>query len=605
MTKSSAPKRQVTPVKLLARAMILALAMLAVSTILVKAAPIPQDEPPRMSLWMAILVGMMYYASYSPFFANLGYTVLFRPLIAGTLVGLIMGRPAEGIAIGANINVLYLGWISAGGSLPGDPGLAGYLGTALALGSGLDINAALAVAAPLGLLGSLTFSLRMSVCSFIPHKADQYAERADIRGVARSNLIYSQPFLFVLYAVPVTLAAYLGSSVVASFLNWVSAHAIWVMNGLFIASGMLAAIGIALNLKFLLVKNVWPYFFAGYLITTLMDGAVNLLMFAGLGAILAFMHVMFTSKSEPASAPVQSSESQPEKNRLLERKDIFKSFLLWLFFSHSSWNWERMQGLGFAHSMTPIIEKLYKTREEISAALKRHLVFYNTQPDFGSVVNGITIAMEEEKALGADISDDSINSVKVGLMGPMSGLGDTIQQGMIIPILLAIGMSIATGGEMGNATRGNILGPLFFAISMAVVIWSLGWWLYRMGYYRGRTAVTNILKSGTLDKLMTGALVLGNFVIGALTVSFVKLSTPLAFTIGGTSIHLQSVLDQFMPNLLPLLLTLLIWWLMARRQVSPTIIMAVILLAGILSAIPIWPGINEAGEIIRTGLFSG
>ena len=90
---------------------------------------------------MAIIIGLMYYASMSPWFANLGFSVLYRPLIAGTLVGIVMGRPAEGIAIGANINVLYLGWISAGGSLPGDPGLAGYLGTALVLGGGLGIDA--------------------------------------------------------------------------------------------------------------------------------------------------------------------------------------------------------------------------------------------------------------------------------------------------------------------------------------------------------------------------------------------------------------------------------------------------------------------------------
>jgi PTS system mannose-specific IID component len=587
-------------------AMLITIVMLIVSAVAVNAASAPEQEAPRMNFLMAFIIGTMYYLSLSPFFANLGYTVLYRPLIAGLLVGLVMGRPAEGIAIGANINVLYLGWISVGGALPGDPGLAGYLGTALALGSGLDINASLAVAAPLGLLGSLTMSLRMSVCSFIPHKADQYAEKADIKGVARTNLIYSQPFLFLIYAVPVMLAAYLGAPAVAAFLNWVSAHAIWVMSGLFTASGMLAAIGIALNLKFLLVKNVWPYFFAGYLITTMMGGSVNLLMFAMLGGILAFVHVLFTQPASKTGDTLESNQpvEQPERARLLDKKDLRKSFLLWLFFSHAAWNWERMQALGFAHSMTPIIAKLYKTKEDISAALKRHLVFYNTQPDFGSVINGITIAMEEERALGADISDDAINSVKVGLMGPISGLGDAIQQGMLIPILLAIGMSIATGGEMGTVTQGNVLGPIFYLVSMAIATWGIGWWLFNLGYRQGRTAVANLLKSDTLNRLMTGALVLGNFVIGALTVSFVKLTTPLAFKIGGTTFALQSILDLFMPNLLPLLLTLLLWWLMARKQVAPTVIMVVILLAGILLAIPIWPGINEAGEVIRTGLLS-
>jgi len=117
-------------------AMVVSLVLMLASFAVVRAAPVAQEEPVRMSFLMAAIVGIFYYLALSPWFANLGFTVLYRPLIAGTLVGLVMGRPGEGIAIGANINVLYLGWISAGGSLPGDPGLAGYLGTALALGGG-------------------------------------------------------------------------------------------------------------------------------------------------------------------------------------------------------------------------------------------------------------------------------------------------------------------------------------------------------------------------------------------------------------------------------------------------------------------------------------
>ena len=176
--------------------------------------------------------------------------------------------------------------------------------------------------------------------------------------------------------------------------------------------------------------------------------------------------------------------------------------------------------------------------------------------------------MEEERAMGADITDDAINAVKVGLMGPMAGIGDTIQQGIVIPILLAIGMNIATGGQVGTATRGNILGPLFYFIGVAAFVWGVGWWIYKTGYLKGRDAVTSILKSGMLDRLMAGAMVLGNFVIGALTVSFVSLHTPLGFSIGGTSFVLQDILNMFMPNLLPLILTMVVWWLVAKKQVN-------------------------------------
>ena len=114
--------------KQVAIAMMITMLLLAGSFIFAQAAPVAQDTVATMSLPMAIIIGLMYYITQSPFLANLGFTVFYRPLIAGTLVGIVMGHPAEGIAIGANINVLYLGWISAGGSLPGDPQLGWLLG---------------------------------------------------------------------------------------------------------------------------------------------------------------------------------------------------------------------------------------------------------------------------------------------------------------------------------------------------------------------------------------------------------------------------------------------------------------------------------------------
>ncbi|MFP4343315.1 MAG: PTS system mannose/fructose/sorbose family transporter subunit IID [Anaerolineales bacterium] len=587
--------------KQMSRAMIISMLFLLVGAVLVKAAPFGQEEAPRVSLVTAIAVGVAYYISLSPFLGNLGFTIFYRPLMAGTVVGLIMGQLGRGIAIGANINILYLGWISAGGSLPGDPGLAGYLGTALALGGGLDTQAALAVAAPLGLLGGLTWSLRMSTCSLIPHWADQRAAEADIAGVARSNVIYSQPFLFFVYAVPVTLAAYLGSAAVAQALGWIGGNAGWVMSGLFAASGMLAALGIGLNLVFLFRGNEWPYYFVGFIVASFIEGEVNLLMLAIIGAALAYVHILFTTGF---TSETEGAAEEREAPGLLTKRDVFNSWIRWLFFSHAAYNWERLQGLGFAHAMTPIIEKLYKTKEEIRKALLRHLVFFNTQPDIGGIILGATVAMEEERAAGAPISGDAINGVKTGLMGPMAGIGDTVQQGIVIPIALAIAMNIATGGDVTGATRGNILGPLFFLAVGIAFAWGVGWFLYWQGYKQGRSAVANILRSGTLNRFIQGAGVLGNFIIGVLTVSFVSISTPVALTIGGSVFEVQDILNSFMPNLLPLVLVMLIWWLLSKKDVRPTWIMLAIIVIAIVGAYPIWPGINpETGEAIRVGLF--
>jgi PTS system mannose-specific IID component len=585
-------------------ALLVSVLLILLGTAVASAAPATQTaEEVKMPLITAIIIGILYYFAQSPWFANLGFTVLYRPLVAGTLVGLVMGRLGEGIAIGANINVLYLGWISAGGSLPGDPALAGYLGTAVALGGGLDVNAALAPAAALGLLGGVTWSLRMSLCSIIPHWADRFAEQGNVKAVARSNYIYSQPFLFVLYAIPVMLAAYLGSAAVKGALDWIGANAIWVMSGLFTASGMLAALGIALNLKFLLRGNVWPYFFIGFVVTSLATGGVNMLMMAIIGAGLAFLHVSFIEGAAPAAAAAAAGERKAPG--LLSRNDVFQAWLRWLFFSHSTYNWERLQGLGFAHSMTPVLEKLYKTKEDLSAALKRHLVFFNTQPDIGGIVHGAVIAMEEERATGAPISDEAINDVKSGLMGPMAGIGDTIQQGIVIPIALAIGMGIATGGAVGTATTGNILGPLFYLLAVAAFVWLVGWFLWWQGYLQGRAAVTNLLKSGTLNRVITGAGVLGNFIMGVLAVNFVKLSTPVVLTIGGSTFAIQTLLNSIMPNLLPLALVLLVWWLVARKNVSPTTILIALILIGVFGSYPFMPGVGADGAPTWVGLFGG
>jgi len=465
----------------------------------------------------------------------------------------------------------------------------------------LGADAALAMAAPLGLLGGLIFSLRMSLCSIIPHWADRFAEEGNIEAVARSNWVYSQPFLLILYAVPVALAAWLGSGAVGSALDWIGAHAAWAIGGLYTASGMLSALGIALNLRFLFRGNVWPYFFIGFCVTSLMDGEVNLLVMSIIAAGVAYVHVLFT-QGIAAEQPATATEEH-ESPGLLTRRDVFQAFLRWLFFSHSTWNWERMQGLGFAHSMTPIIEKLYKTQEDVRAALKRHLVFFNTQPDIGGVIHGAVIAMEEERAAGADIGDDAINAVKTGLMGPLAGIGDTLQQGIVIPIALSIGIGIARGESAADATGGSILGPLVYLLLIATFTWGVGWLVWWQGYRQGRAAVTNLLRSGALNRVIVGAGVVGNFIMGALAVGFVSLSTPVGFTIGGAGFEIQSILDSLMPNLLPLMLVMLIWWLLAKKNVSPTLIMLVVILAGLLGAIPIWPGIDaETGEGIKVGV---
>ena len=283
-----------------------------------------------------------------------------------------------------------------------------------------------------------------------------------------------------------------------------------------------------------------------------------------------------------------SSAPAPDLQRIT-RGDLIKSWLLWLFFCQSNYNYERLQATGFAHSMTPVIRRLYHTPEDIKAALKRHLIFYNTEPQWGAVVNGVVIAMEEERANGADIDDDGINSVKTGLMGPLAGIGDTIDQGTITPILLAIGIGIAgvsvTAGKV-LVGGGNPLGAILFMIIESAIIIGESYFLFTQGYYRGRTFVTDVLRSGVMDKIVLGATVLGNLVLGALTAQFVTLFLAPTVNITGATINLQTgILDKIMPGLLPLAVVLTSWYFL-RRRVSPILLLVVFLLVALVGSYP-------------------
>jgi len=547
----------------------------------------------KVGLFQAILVGLGYYLANGPWLLGLGYFTVYRPLVAGFFVGVIMGDPAQGTLVGAAINVAYLGFISAGGSLPGDPALAGWLGTTLALGAGLSYSQALALAVPIGLLGTIIWNVRMTVDAFFAHWADSYAEKGDIRMTGWMNVIPGQILLFCISFFPCAIAAYSGTQAVTDVINNLPS---WVLNGLAVAGGIFAAIGIAMNMRFIFRGAVIPYFFIGYFIMVASGGAISMVILAVIGIALAFLHVTFTGGLQRPVAATAAAAAAPapaptyDRGLRVTRGDLIKSWLLWTFFSHANYNYERLQATAFCQSMTPVISRLYTSPEDIKAALKRHLVFFNTEPNWGGVIHGIVIAMEEERANGAPIDDDAINSVKTGMMGPLAGIGDTIDQGTILPILLALGIGIAgvsvAGGKATVGATGNPLGAILFVVLISVIMLPITYIVYMQGYSRGRTFVTDILRSGLMDRLITGATVVGNMVLGALTFSFVSLYFAFNINVSGTSINLQTgILDKIMPGLLPVSIVLFAWFLL-RRRVSPILLIFIFLVIALVGSYP-------------------
>ncbi|MEL7609680.1 MAG: PTS sugar transporter subunit IIC [Bacillota bacterium] len=247
-----------------------------------------------MLWWQAIVVAFLYYFADAPFFFGEGYYVLQRPVVAGFLVGLIMGNPVQGTIIGATINLIYLGHMSVGGSIPSDMALAGYAGTAIALSANTSTEVALAIAVPIGLLGTVVWFGRMSISSIFAHWADRLAEKGNVRGVMLMNWVPAQIMLFVFKMVIVTMFGVYGSELVAAFLNAIQGSG--VLDGLIVVGGLLPAIGIGLNLRAILKSETWPFLIAGFLLVAYFQ--ISIVGVSLFGLVFALIYLQFNKGKE-------------------------------------------------------------------------------------------------------------------------------------------------------------------------------------------------------------------------------------------------------------------------------------------------------------------
>ena len=275
-------------------------------------------------------------------------------------------------------------------------------------------------------------------------------------------------------------------------------------------------------------------------------------------------------------------------------------------FLQGSWNYERMQNLGWAYSLIPAIKKLYTTKEDQAAALERHLEFFNTHPYVAAPIMGVTLALEEERANGVEIDDAAIQGVKIGMMGPLAGIGDPVFWFTVRPILGALGASLAASG--------NIVGPLLFFFGWNAIRMAFLWYTQEFGYKAG-SEITKDMSGGILKDITKGASILGMFILAVLVqrwvsinftvnlpgkqlaegayinfpegpVSGAELKGILGQALGGLSLDkiqpqtLQGQLNSLIPGLMGLLLTFLCMWLL-KKKVSPISIILALFAVGI------------------------
>lgn len=260
----------------------------------------------------------------------------------------------------------------------------------------------------------------------------------------------------------------------------------------------------------------------------------------------------------------------------LTKKDLNNMFIRSNFLL-GSFNFERVQNMGFCFVMIPAIKRLYSPGKERNEALQRHLEWFNTHPWLTAPIFGVVGAMEEEKANGGEMSGTSIAAMKIGLMGPLAGVGDPIFWGTARPVLAALGASLAMAGSIG--------GPLLFFVLINAIRLVTKYFGLTIGYEKGNEIIRG-MAGGAIKKLTEGASIVGLFVMGALVSKWTTINIPIVATRikndDGKVVTqtVQNVLDSIMPGMLALLLTLFVAWLL-KKNVSPLLIILIIFVVGI------------------------
>lgn len=274
--------------------------------------------------------------------------------------------------------------------------------------------------------------------------------------------------------------------------------------------------------------------------------------------------------SDSISYRMDEPSSQAKKLTKQDLNRIFWNLQTMAF----SYNYEKLQTIGFAHCMIPVLDRLYESADKATriTAMKRHLEFYNSQINTGALILGVTAAMEEKTS---EDEKDAVVSVKAGLMGPFAGLGDSLLKFTWLPICGSIGAAFAL--------QGNLIGPILMFILFNIVNVGSKYFFIHYGYNKGVDLIEQSKNANIIQRISNITNVVGVMVLGSLIATTVKISTPLVIAVGEQSIKVQEMFDKVIPNLLTLLFALGIFFLVRKFKGKHTVALIIgMMCAGVI-----------------------
>ncbi len=516
-----------------------------------------------IALLLAFVAGFAYYAR-----RFMGAPFIERAIIMAPITGLIMGDLKTGLIMGGTLELIFMGATAIGGSVPPNIPVGAVIGTAFAISAGLSVEEALVIAVPVALLGSLCELLAKTVSTIFVNAAEKYAEKENTRGI--SAMVHLGNIAHGLStAIPVFVALVLGQNAVAAASTALPDA---VRTGITVAGKILPTLGFGILLSTLASPAFMPWFFIGFAIAAYAGWGVLGVSFVGI------MAAAFYVAQKGGLGSLASSKGKVDQYKVVSKKDQVQMF--WRSFAlQSAFSFDRMQSLGFTWTLMPFLKKVYKGSKEFAASLKRHLAFFNTNPWIVGPVVAIVAELEAKRAENPDeVDEQSIQAVKGSLMGPLAGIGDSMVQGTLVPIMGGVASSLAL--------QANPIAPILFFLVINIAHFWIRWNTLSVSFKFGTRFFEEIDQS-SLSRLLEGATIAGLMGVGGLVGTWLNIKTPVVYTIQDASITLQTMLDGIMPKLLALIATLLVYMGIKKGLKNTQVLLIILVVGGILGALKI------------------
>lgn len=432
-----------------------------------------------MNLTNFALLSLLYFwGSSTALSLGVGYYTIYRPIIAGFLTGVILNQPLVGMAAGAVVNIIYIDFVSTGGSFKGDQCLTAMIAAIVSILLKLSPVEAAAAAYPFGYIGILIWKYRLNINSVFVKKYEDHYEQAKAGNKKFPEISIYDGYLPQLILFAMSVAVFAAAVLIVLLLRnyMLSIKSALYLIGLFLV--WTSSWNIVYKLQ---NKNSMYIFTAALAAAIFLNPASYAASIAAAAVIWLFSNknLVFGHKFKRTGAST------------IRKRDLVYSWFIWMNFSHSCYSFERLQGMAYAHSMKNIIKRIYRSPEEIAHAIHRHTEHFNTEPNMGTPIHGYIISLEEKQS---DFDEKNIAFIKKGMMGIAAGLGDSYTQVVLTPLCISLSILLSMDNNF------MFLIPV---LVLALIILIISYTGFMQGYYVGKESLIeriNIIKNSKIKK---------------------------------------------------------------------------------------------------------